>query len=148
MVWDGECDFCQYWIHYLKDKCSNNVKFQTYQTLSYHFGDIPEIEFKKASRFIEVDGLIFSGPNSIYKCLYYSRKINFNWNSLYEHNLLFKFCSDHSYNFIAKHRSFMFKLTKVCFGKNPRNLKLYWLLYLILLLLLKCFAFSIFITKF
>ncbi len=134
LIWDGECGFCKYWIMFLKNKISNKVKFETYQNAASNFEDIPLIEFKKASRFIDSDGNVFSGPDSLYKALTFSENKYFDWHLLYKQNNAFRIVSDYGYNFIAKNRSFMFKVTKVFFGKNPQRIQHYWIIYFILLI--------------
>jgi hypothetical protein len=44
--------------------------------------------------------------------------------------------SDQGYNYIAKNRPFMFKLTKTLFGERPEKLSRYWLIYTIALVVL------------
>lgn len=133
LVWDGECGFCKYWILYLKNKTGNNLDFETFQKVSENFSDIPLKEFKKASRLIEMDGFVFSGPDSLYRSLEYFEKPQPHWHRWYKNYKWFRFGSDHAYNFIAKHRSLMFSITKVFFGKNPQALKPYWFLLLLFL---------------
>lgn len=136
MIWDGDCSFCKYWITYFQKDISQSILFSTYQEVAGNYPDIPLKEFQKASRFIETDGTIFSGPDSAYRCLYYSKKSRKIWHELYNSTVFVGFISDHSYNYIAKNRAAMFTATKVLFGSNPKKLKYYWLLYLLLMLIL------------
>ncbi|WP_310992677.1 thiol-disulfide oxidoreductase DCC family protein [Aequorivita marina] len=130
LVWDGACGFCKYWVTHWKFKTGNRVNYSPYQEVAHLVKGIPIKEFKKASRLIETDGSIYSGPNSAYRSFVYFKKPSYFWNKLYARSKTFTFISDHSYNFIAKHRSFFFKLTTICFGKNPKSLKPYWLLWI------------------
>ena len=93
-------------------------------------------EFKKASRLIELDGSIYSGPDSAYRCYTYSDSIKWNAHRWYVNNRSFQRLSDHGYNFIAKHRPEMFKLTKLLFGPNPTDFKPYWVFYILAIILL------------
>ncbi|HBC04118.1 MAG: thiol-disulfide oxidoreductase [Aequorivita sp.] len=136
MVWDGECGFCNYWITRWKSKTENRIHYKTFQEVSDKYPDIPLKEFKKASRLIEKDGQVYSGPNSAYRSFLYFKKPNVKWHRWYSENRWFNYLSDHIYNYIAKHRSFMFTLTKILFGKNPKNLKPYWFLILLSILIL------------
>lgn len=129
MVWDGECGFCEYWITNWKSKTAARIDYRTYQEVAEHFKDIPLKEFKKASRLIEPDGFVYSGPDSAYKSLQYFKKPSLFWHDWYARYKIFNFISDHSYNFIAKNRSLMFSLSKTFFGKNPQRLRSYWLLW-------------------
>jgi len=136
LIWDGECDFCAFWVTHWKKKTGSAIDYNKYQQIASHFSDIPLKEFKKASRLITTDGSIYSGPDSAYKALAYSKKPILKWHKLYNNNSWFRQLSDYSYNFIAKNRPTMFKLTKFFFGNNPNHLKPYWLIYLISIILL------------
>ena len=133
MVWDGECGFCNYWITRWKSKTEDRINYKSFQEVAEYFGDIPLKEFKKASRLIETDGSVFSGPDSAFRSFTYFENEDFRWHRWYSKYKWFTFLSDHSYNFIAKHRSFMFTLTKIFFGKNPEAIKPYWFLILLFL---------------
>src|SRR5690554_435874 len=127
MVWDGECGFCRYWITSWSQKTKDRIVFKTYQEVAGIFPDIPLKEFKKASRLIEPDGSIYSGPDSAFRVFTYFEKQNNFWHNLYTKHTWFKSLSNNAYNFIAKHRSSMFMLTKIFFGNNPKSLSPYWL---------------------
>jgi len=133
LVWDGECGFCKYWVTRWKSLTDNKVDYKTYQEVASQFQDIPLKEFKKASRLIETDGHIYSGPDSAYRSYTYTTK-NLPWHTWYSKHPIFTKLSDHGYNFTAKHRSFFFSLTKLFFGKNPERLQPYWLCYALILL--------------
>lgn len=132
LIWDGNCGFCKYWVTRWKRMTGDSLNYRTFQEASQDFPDIPLKEFKKASRIIEFDGSVYSGPDSAYRSYDYGDK-SYPWHSWYSTYPVFTWLSDHGYNWIAKHRSFMFKVTHAFFGKNPLSLKPYWLLYLILI---------------
>jgi predicted DCC family thiol-disulfide oxidoreductase YuxK len=129
-IWDGECGFCKYWIIIWKSK-TTNLNYKTFQEVSGEFPDIPLKEFKKASRLIEIDGSVFSGPDSAYRTFWYFEKTQKHWHRWYQQSSLFRQLSDHGYNFIAKNRPLMMKLTLAFWGKNPVNRKPYWVVWLV-----------------
>lgn len=131
MAWDGACGFCNYWITRWKSKTGDRINYKTFQEIAGQFKDIPLKEFKKASRLIEPNGSVFSGPDSAYRSFTYFEKEDSRWHHWYVKYVWFVFLSDHLYNFTAKHRGFMFVLTKLFFGKDPESLKPYWFLLLI-----------------
>lgn len=128
-IWDGECGFCKYWIIVWKSK-TVNLTYDTFQEAAGDFKDIPLKEFKKASRLIESDGAVFSGPDSAYRTLWYFDKPQKYWHRWYEQSDLFRWISDQGYNTIAKNRPIMMKLTLAFWGKNPLKRKPFWLLWL------------------
>lgn len=131
MVWDGECSFCAYWIEYWSGlKGNSNINFIPYQEASSFFKDIDVSEFRKASRFIDTNGKIHSGPHSAFKSLSSSSSFWRLLNNRYEKSKSFKAVADKAYNYLASHRSFFFKVTKFLFGSNPSEIKPFWAIYL------------------
>lgn len=136
LVWDGDCTFCKFWKTRWELKTKQKIKYATYQEVSNCFKDIPLKEFKKSSKLIETNGNVYNGPDSAYRSLFVAG--NKKWHQLYHYSSLFQKISDHAYNHIAKNRSFYYKVTILCFGKNPKSIKAYWLVYV--------FAFIVIIT--
>ncbi|MCE7057108.1 DUF393 domain-containing protein [Algoriphagus sp. AGSA1] len=132
-IWDGECGFCKYWITLWKSK-TKGLTYKTFQEIASDFPDIPLKEFKKASRLIETDGSVFSGPDSAYRTFWYFPKSKKHWHRWYLKSELFQSISDHGYNWIAKNRPLMMKLTLAFWGKNPLKRKPYWIIWLMGLL--------------
>jgi len=136
LIWDGNCGFCKFWVTRWKAKTGDALDFKTFQETSQHYKDFPLKEFKKASRLIEPNGNVFSGPDSAYRCYNYAKLKNSPYHKWYTSNKMFRSLSDKAYNYIAKHRPTMFKITKILFGDNPLSLKPYWLLYILGIILL------------
>jgi predicted DCC family thiol-disulfide oxidoreductase YuxK len=136
MVWDGKCGFCEYWITVWRQKTGTKIKYVKYQEVYERFPSISLKEFKKAAKLIEIDGKVFSGPDSAFRSfLYFPSPIKF-LHSWYHKYGFFQRLSNKAYIWIAKHRPFMFKLTKLLWGTNPRNRKPFWLEWFLLLLLI------------
>lgn len=136
LIWGGECGFCRFWVIRLKKSTNDNIAYRTYQEVADQFTDIPLREFKKASRLIEVNGAVFSGPDSLYRSLQYSDSKTFSLHNRYRKYSWFTKISDHGYRFIAKNRPMMFTLTKALFGDRPEKFKHYWLVYIIVIVVL------------
>ncbi len=135
LVWDGECGFCAYWITRWKKISAGKINFQTYQEVAQQFPDIPLKEFKKASRLITPKGTVYSGPDSAYMSYFIANQKS-PWHRWYAMHSWFTKLSDYGYNFIAKHRSLFFTLTKAMLGSNPTSFKHYWILYFLGMVLL------------
>jgi predicted DCC family thiol-disulfide oxidoreductase YuxK len=131
LYWDENCGFCKYWRLRWELITGGKVDFVPYQEAAENFWDIPLKEFKKASRFIEPDGEVYSGPDSAYRSLYHAG--NKKWHRWYKKYPWFRYLSDHGYNHIAKNRPFYFKATKALFGKNPARPRVYWVYYVVVL---------------
>ena len=131
LIWDGKCGFCKYWVTRWQNMTGDSIEYRTFQQAAADFPDIPLKEFKKASRLIETDGSVYAGPDSAYRSYDYSSKKEYPYHRWYTQNATFRKLSDHGYNFIAKHRPAMFKLTKMMFGSDPLNFRPYWLMYIL-----------------
>lgn len=132
MVWDGHCGFCAYWIARWQKITKDKIDYQPYQEAASNFPDIDEIHFKRASRLIETSGEVFTGPRSAYRTFTYGGRWAFldRW---YQKGGFFMKLSDHTYNWVAKHRHFMFKVTKLMYGSDPRQVRPFWAIYLALI---------------
>ncbi len=140
MVWDGKCGFCKYWVTRWKKITKDQIDYKPFQEVAHKFEDIDLIHFKQASRLIEKDGTVYSGPRSAYRTLTFGSKWAFldRW---YENKKWFANFSDRLYNWVAKNRSFMFKVTRFMFGSDPDQVRPFWVIYLGLVLF---FVYSVF----
>ncbi len=130
MVWDGNCGFCAYWTTRWKKITKEQINYEPYQTAAERFEDIPEIHFKEASRLIEPSGQVFSGPRSAYRSFTYGKSFWRFLDAWYASKPYFQRFSDELYNWVAKNRGVLFKLTKCMFGSNPEETKPFWVIYL------------------
>lgn len=129
MVWDGNCGFCLYWTTKWSKVTLNKVEYLPYQIAKDQFTDIEEFHFTEASRLIDMDGRIYSGPQSAYKTLTFGSKWAF-LNQWYEKNKIFSRFSDLLYHLVAKNRNILFRLSKLSFGSNPQVSRPFWIVYL------------------
>ena len=129
MIWDGTCGFCKYWITYWHRLTQDKIDYESFQTAAERFKDIDLVHFKQASRLIETDGKVYSGPRSAYRTFTYGSKFAFldRW---YQNYRLFEKISDRIYQLVASNRNFFFRLTKAMFGSNPNELRPFWFVYL------------------
>ena len=130
MIWDGDCGFCRYWITRWQKFTDEKIEYQPYQSVAKNIPDIAIIHFKRASRLIETDGRVYSGPRSAYRSFTYGSKWGFldRW---YEKSSIFQSLSDRLYNWVVKNRHLMFRLTKAMFGSNPEQVRPFWVIYLV-----------------
>lgn len=126
LIWDGQCGFCKYWLLYLKAHIGDRLDYEPFQEIHKNYDDISLKEFKKASRLIDVDGKVYSGPDSLYKSLAFFKKPNHWIHKAYRNNFFFRRLSDKGYDWVSKNRPALYKLTVLLFGKNPAKQKPYW----------------------
>jgi len=132
MVWDGNCGFCQYWVSRWQKFTGEKIYYQPYQDVVRYMPDIDEGHFKEASRLIEPDGNIYSGPASAYRTFTYGSKwaFLFKWYNKYQ---WFEKLSDWMYNRVVANRNILFKVTKFLFGKDPEEPRPFWAIYITVL---------------
>ena len=140
MVWDGQCGFCRYWTTRWKKITKDGVEYRPYQEAASDFSDIGEQHFKEASRLIETDGTVYSGPRSAYRTFTYGSKWAF-LDKWYARKKWFRSLSDKLYHWVAKNRGLMFRITKFMFGSDPDQVRPFWVIYLALVLF---FVYSVF----
>lgn len=129
MIWDGQCGFCQFWITRWSKFTGSKIDYATYQGASADFPDINKRHFMMASRLIETDGTIYSGPRSAYRTFTYGSKWGF-LDKWYLNKKWFTKLSDRLYVLVTKNRGFLFKVTKWMFGANPEEPRPFWAIYL------------------
>ncbi len=140
LIYDGECDFCQYSVDYLKLITKNNVQFCAYQQ-STHGLDLAQC--KKSIQLIETDKIVHQGAAAGFKVISYGG-FNRGW-WLYKNLPGFAWVSEKKYVWITHHRDFSFGVAKIIFG-NPwkvgRATVLAWMTFSVIILIL------LFILKF
>ena len=120
LVWDGNCGFCHYWVLRWRRMTGEAIQYAPYQKAGKQFPDIAEARFREAAQLIEPSGRVFSGAAAAYHTFTYDSTWAFlyDW---YESAPLFRRLSDAAYQWIARHRSFLFDVTKLLWGKKIRD---------------------------
>ena len=118
LIWDGNCGFCHYWVLRWRQMTGDSVAYEPYQDVAHQFSITTE-EFKRAAFLVEPDGEVFRGMGAAFRTFTYGNRWGFlfRW---YNRSRLFRRLMDRVYRWIAEHRPFLFRLTKLVFGKNPR----------------------------
>ncbi len=130
MVWDGACTFCAYWITRWSKITGTAVDYAPYQEVAGQFKDVNQRHFMTASRLIETDGSIYSGPQSAYRSFTYRKNKWGFLNQWYETKPWFTRLSDNTYQWVVKNRNFLYKLSTALWGKNPEEPRPFWVIYL------------------
>ena len=120
MVYDGECNFCRFWIARFRETTGDRVAFRRSQQAARRFPEIPQNAFQNAVQFIEPDGSVESGADAIFRAYEISKR---------EPRLLaaaratpgFEKIARAAYRFIAKHRTTFSMLTRWLWGRAFRK---------------------------
>ena len=132
MVWDGHCGFCAWWITRWNKMTRGEIDYRPYSEVYRDFPDIALTAFQQAVRLIEPSGQVFSGAEAAFKSFTYARSWGWLY-PLYVEKKWFRKPANALYDWVAKHRSLMQKITVSMFGNNPEKLKHFWALYLLVL---------------
>lgn len=130
MVWDGHCGFCAFWITRWKRMTRGAIDYRTYAEVADDFPDIDVKAFQQAVRLLEPNGRVFSGAEAAFRSFQYGTSWGWLW-PLYVENKWLRIPSNAVYDWIAKHRPLMQKITVALLGNNPEKLKHYWVLYIL-----------------
>lgn len=142
LIWDGKCGFCHYWAIRWERMTGDAVEYRPHTQMLEHIPDIPAKEFKQSVKFIEPDGRVYHAAEAAYKSLSYAGR----WKVLYRMyrgSRLFRWMSESIYRYVARHRPFLFDVTRILFGKNPARPRPYWLMYLAGVLVVVIFLVSV-----
>ncbi len=117
LVYDGDCSFCRLWIERWKPLTGDRVEYAPFQEAASRFPEIPLEQFKAAVQLIEPSGDVSSGAEAVFRLLRYSPgKAWVHW--LYRHLPGASAVSEAFYRWVAAHRSFLYRLTRLLWGQH------------------------------
>lgn len=117
LVYDGECQFCVYWVQYWNKLTGNSVSYRPYQEVASQYPSISIPEFQRAVQYISPSGEMASAAKASFLTLSHASDQRI-WLWLYRNIPGFAFCSEKTYSLIASHRAFFYKLSLFLWGKN------------------------------
>src|SRR5438034_4234125 len=119
LVYDGDCNFCRWWIVRWKHSTGDRVEYAPFQEVGSQFPHIPKEQFARAVQLIEPSGQVFSGAEAVVRTLAYSGGKGWMlW--LYLRVPEVAPLSERLYQFIAHHRGGFSKLTRFFLGKQAQ----------------------------
>ncbi len=120
LIYDGDCDFCRFWIEQWRHVTGEHVLYASSQKVSRQFTEIPEEHFKTAVLLIDLNGKVFSGAEAVFRTLAHNPHQTWAlW--LYQQIPGLAPIIDHAYLFIARHRWFFSALTRWFWGQNRQR---------------------------
>ncbi len=123
LIYDGECNFCCFWIAKWQTITGVAVQYLPFQdpTVAVRFPELPRSRFETAVQLIEPDGRVFGGAEAVYRSLAYNPRAR--WLLLaYEKVPGVAVASEVVYGLIARHRSAFSLLTRALLGPSPEAL--------------------------
>lgn len=144
LVYDGQCDFCRYWIVHWQWLTDGYVAYAPSQEVAKEFPDIPPEAFQESVRLIEPDGQVYAGAHAA--CRAMAKVPGCSWALwLYEHVPGARPLADGTYHYVARHRSRLMGVTRWLWGKDP-NPPTYFLTRWLYLRLLAVIYFVVFLS--
>jgi len=124
MVFDGECQFCRFWIHRWQRLTGNHVEYLPFQDsrIGAQFPELPRSGFEQSVQFIEPDGTVYSGAEAVFRSLAVNPRTRF-WLRLYENVPGFRPLTEAFYRFVANHRTTFSALTRLFMGRKTVELE-------------------------
>ena len=139
LVYDGDCGFCGYWARYWRKLTGELVDYRPYQDIAAQYPAIPLSEFQRAVQYFGPDGHRASAAEASFLTLSHARGKGV-WLALYKRVPGFAALSEWAYALIAAHRSALYRISLILWGKDyepPRHdlvaflfLRLFGLIYL------------------
>lgn len=118
LIYDGDCGVCRDWIRHWQGLTGTRVRYRPYQTAA---GDYPQIsteQFRHAIQLIDSDGAIYSGAAAAFRVVSLAPGHGRGW-WLYCHLPGFAWCSERVYDFVARHRGLLRKITRLLLKQQP-----------------------------
>jgi predicted DCC family thiol-disulfide oxidoreductase YuxK len=114
MLYDSDCRFCCFWIKRWQRATGDRVEYIPYQDhdVTVRFSEIPQSRLEAAVHLVEPDGRVFSGAEAVFRSL--ATNPAHGWAlKIYQTIPGAAWLSEWAYAFVARHRSFFSKLTKL-----------------------------------
>jgi predicted DCC family thiol-disulfide oxidoreductase YuxK len=138
MVFDGDCDFCKRWIERWRQITGDKVDYSPFQELSGRWPELPRSRYEQAVQLLSPDGSVDSGAAAVFRSLATNRR--YGWLlRLYERLPGFAAAADIAYAFVARHRMFSSRITRLLWGKHVARPQLFLVRALFLKLLALCY---------
>ncbi|HMC26493.1 MAG TPA: lipase maturation factor family protein [Verrucomicrobiae bacterium] len=117
LVFDGDCNFCRYWIARWQRITGDRIDYLPFQdpAIAERFPEIPRARFEQAVQLIETEGRIYSAAEAVFRSLAYGRRWPL-W--AYRHVPGVAPVTELAYRLVASHRTFFSFLTRLLWGRG------------------------------
>ncbi len=118
MVYDGECNFCKFWIARWRHGTAGRVDYIASQDarVAEQFPELPRERFAASVQLIETNGRVYGGAEAVFRSLTYGRRGRWLfW--MYQTIPGVKAVTECGYRFVARHREGFSFLTRQVWGR-------------------------------
>jgi predicted DCC family thiol-disulfide oxidoreductase YuxK len=122
IIFDGDCQFCRFWIQRWHAKTGDAVEYLPSQesSIARRFPEIPKDEYRKSVLLIEPDGTVYHGAEAACRSLAVKRKRRWLLWCYYRIPGVRR-GSEWLYEVISEHRTGMAAINRVIFGKKAEQ---------------------------
>lgn len=118
MIYDGECNFCKFWIRRWQCTTGERVDYVASQdsSVASRFPELSRERFQRSVQFIETDGKVYEGAEAVFRSL--TRTHVWHWLFwMYCHVPGFRPLTEAAYHFVAGHREGFSVLNRWVWGR-------------------------------
>jgi predicted DCC family thiol-disulfide oxidoreductase YuxK len=119
MVFDGECSFCAFWILRWQRTIGEGVEFAPFQhpRVAAQFPELSRERFERSVQLISPEGVVYCGAEAVFRSLAINPRHRL-WFRLYQKLPGFAALAEAAYHFVARHRAFFSRLTRLAGGRQ------------------------------
>ena len=120
LIYDGDCGFCRFWIERFRERTQDRLDYAPSQEVGWRFPEIGAEAFARSVQFIEADGKVYEGAESVFRALALApsggRAL---W--AYRHIPGVAPVTEWAYRLVAGHRQVFSRITRWLWGANPER---------------------------
>jgi len=142
VIFDGHCTFCRIWVDFLRELTGDHFRWAPSQEMGADFPQISREQFGKSVQLVMPDGTVESGAGAVFDIV--ARAPGYAWLSwCYARAPGFAPVTEAAYRFIASHRDFGYRATRLLYGRTvqPASLQVAEWVFSRLLVLIYLIAF-------
>ena len=117
LIYDSDCGFCAYWVHYWNKLTGDRVAYVPYQHVADHYPHISKEEFQQAIQYISLDGNVASAAKASFLTLSHAPGKTY-WLKIYQKLQPFATISEWTYVFVAKRRTLFHRASLLLWGRD------------------------------
>jgi predicted DCC family thiol-disulfide oxidoreductase YuxK len=142
VIFDGHCGFCRMWVDFLRELTGDRFRWAPSQEVGADFPQIPRERFGESVQLVLPDGTVESGARAVFHVI--GSAPGYAWAPwCYRRVPGFASATELAYRFIASHRDFGYRATRLLWGREirPASFQLAEWIFLRLLALIYLIAF-------
>jgi predicted DCC family thiol-disulfide oxidoreductase YuxK len=117
MIYDGECDFCRYWLARWRKRLGDRLDYVPLQDpqIATRFPKITPARFRESVHLVDPAGTVYFGARAVFEALDLGES---HWPiQAYRRIPGAAAISELAYRIVARHRRFFFFVTKLFWGR-------------------------------